>query len=80
MSKICHEPRGKVERGDVHREHRVREIIERPAYALTKGRQRGIEVARGNNAENGAGVFIRFDTRSDSRCFHRQPLGGESHA
>ena len=33
-SEICHDPRGEVERGDVHREDRVREVVQRPAPSL----------------------------------------------
>ena len=34
VTEISNQPRGEVERGDVHRENRVGKIVERPAQAL----------------------------------------------
>jgi len=59
VSKVGHEPRGKVKRGNIHREHRICEIVESPAHSLSEWREWRIEIACRRHRENGVGIFFR---------------------
>src|SRR3954471_8887700 len=44
MSKVGDQPRGEIERGDIHGKHGVREVVKRPTEALAKRCELRIEV------------------------------------
>src|SRR5207237_2915988 len=52
VSKIRDKPRCEVKRGDIHREHGIREIVESPAQPFPKGRQWRIEVTCRSHLES----------------------------